>query len=86
MIWRELSRRFIMAVIYDKLWKLLQEKNMKRIEMQRKTGISGNILVRMGRNEYISIESIEKICCALHCSKDDILEFVNGDSVESEDQ
>lgn len=53
MIWRELSRRFIMAVIYDKLWKLLQEKNMKRIEMQRKTGISGNILARMGRNEYI---------------------------------
>ncbi len=42
-----------MAVIYDKLWKLLQEKNMKRIEMQRKTGISGNILARMGRNEYI---------------------------------
>ncbi len=39
----------------------------KRIEMQRKTGISGNILARMGRNEYISIESIEKICCALHC-------------------
>ena len=40
-----------MAVIYDKLWKLLQEKNMKRIEMQRKAGISGNILARMGRNE-----------------------------------
>lgn len=75
-----------MAVIYDKLWKLLQEKNMKRIEMQRKAGISGNILARMGRNEYISMESVEKICCVLHCSTDDILEFVNGDLVESEDQ
>ena len=75
-----------MAVIYDKLWKLLQEKNMKRIEMQRKAGISGNILARMGRNKYISMESIEKICCVLHFSTDDILEFVNGDLVESEDQ
>lgn len=75
-----------MAVIYDKLWKLLQEKNMKRIEMQRKAGISGNILARMGRNEYISMESVEKICCALHCGTDDILEFVNGDLAESEDQ
>lgn len=75
-----------MAVTYDKLWKLLQEKNMKRIEMQRKAGISGNILARMGRNEYISMESVEKICCVLQCSVDDILNFVNGDSVESEDQ
>ena len=40
----------------------------------------------MGRNEYISMESVEKIYCALHCSTDDILEFVNGDLVESEDQ
>lgn len=75
-----------MAVTYDKLWKLLQEKNMKKIEMQRKAGISGNILARMGRNEYISMESVEKICCVLQCSVDDILNFVNGDSVESEDQ
>ena len=59
---------------------------MKRIEMQRKAGISGNILARMGRNEYISMESVEKICCALHCRTDDILEFVNGVSAESEDQ
>ncbi len=75
-----------MAVAYDKLWKLLQEKNMKKIEMQRKAGISGNILARMGRNEYISMESVEKICCVLQCGADDILDFVNGDSVESEDQ
>lgn len=65
MIWRELSRRFIMAVIYDKLWKLLQEKNMKRIEMQRKTGISGNILARMGRNEYIQQKALKRY--VVHC-------------------
>ena len=38
-----------MAVNYNKLWRLLTDKNMKKIEMQYKTGISGNILARMGK-------------------------------------
>lgn len=65
-----------MAVTYEKLWKLLKENKMKKIEMQRKAGISGNILARMGKNEYISMESVEKICCVLNCRADDILEFI----------
>lgn len=65
-----------MAVTYKKLWELLKEKNMKKVEMQRKAGISGNILARMGKNEYISMESVEKICYVLDCRTDDILEFI----------
>lgn len=65
-----------MAVTYKKLWKLLKEKNMKKIELQRRAGISGNILARMGKNEYISLESVEKICYVLDCRTDDILEFM----------
>lgn len=38
-----------MGVSYNKLWKMLIDKNMKRIEMQYLTGISGNILARMGK-------------------------------------
>ena len=38
-----------MGVSYNRLWKLLIDKNMKRIEMQNLTGISGNILARMGK-------------------------------------
>jgi len=75
-----------MAVTYEKLWKLLKEKGMKKIELQRKAEISGNILARMGRNEYISMESVEKICHILHCGTDDILDFINEDSAESEDK
>lgn len=75
-----------MAVTYEKLWKLLKKRNMKKIEMQRKAGISGNILARMGRNEYISMESVEKVCYILHCGVDDILDFINEDSAESEDK
>lgn len=65
-----------MAVTYKKLWKLLKEKNMKKIELQRRAGISGNILARMGKDEYISMESVEKICYVLNCRIDDILEFI----------
>lgn len=49
---------------------------MKKIELQRRDGISGNILARMGKNEYISLESVEKICYVLDCRTDDILEFM----------
>lgn len=75
-----------MAVTYRKLWKLLEEKGMKKIELQRKAGISGNILARMGRDEYISMESVEKVCRILHCGVDDMLDFINEDSAESEDK
>ena len=51
-----------MGVSYNRLWKMLIDKNMKRIEMQYLTGISGNILARMGKNQYVSMETIEKIC------------------------
>ena len=44
-----------MSVSYNRLWKQLIDKNMKRIEMQHLTGISANILARMGKNQYVSI-------------------------------
>ena len=46
-----------MGVSYNRLWKMLIDKNMKRIEMQYLTGISGNILARMGKNQYVSMEN-----------------------------
>ncbi len=57
-----------MGVSYNRLWKMLIDKNMKRIEMQYLTGISGNILARMGKNQYVSMETIEKICKKLDCT------------------
>lgn len=75
-----------MSVTYEKLWKLLKEKGMKKIELQRKARISGNILARMGRDEYISMESVEKVCRILHCGVDDMLDFIDEDSAESEDK
>lgn len=68
-----------MVVSYNRLWKLLIDKNMKRIEMQNLTGISGNILARMGKNQYVSMETVEKICKKLGCSIDEMMEFNNDE-------
>ena len=68
-----------MGVSYNRLWKLLIDKNMKRIEMQNLTGISGNILARMGKNQYVSMETVEKICKMLGCSIDEMMEFTDDE-------
>ena len=64
-----------MSVEYSKLWDILKHRNMKKIELQKAAKISGNILARLGNNEYVSMETIEKICRTLDCSADDILQF-----------
>ena len=71
-----------MGVSYNRLWKMLIEKNMKRIEMQYLTGISGNILARMGKNQYVSMETIEKICKKLDCTMDEMMEFTDDEKQE----
>ena len=64
-----------MSVEYSKLWDILKNRNMKKIELRKAAKISGNILARLGNNEYVSMETIEKICRTLDCSADDILQF-----------
>lgn len=66
-----------MPVSYNKLWKMLIDKNLKRTDLKECAGISFNVLAKMGKDETISMESIEKICIALNCNVGDILEIVN---------
>ena len=69
--------RLFMSVSYNRLWKQLIDKNMKRIEMQHLTGISANILARMGKNQYVSMETVEKICKKMNCTIDEMMEFID---------
>lgn len=64
-----------MAVSYKKLFHLLIDRDIPATELSEKAGFSANILTRLRRGQYISLESIEKICCVLECGVDDILEF-----------
>lgn len=69
-----------MAVSYKKLFHLLIEKNMTNAQLQQEAGFSANIITRLKRNGYISLESVESICRVLNCGVDDILEFVLEDN------
>ena len=48
---------------------------MTNAQLADKAGVSANIITRIKKNQYISLESVEKLCMALDCSVDDILEF-----------
>ena len=61
-----------MAVTYKKLFHLLIDKGMTNAELMGKAGFSANIITRIKRDNYISLE---KICKTLNCGVDDILEF-----------
>jgi DNA-binding Xre family transcriptional regulator len=65
-----------MSVSYKKLFHLMIEKNITAPHLQKQAGFSGNILTRLRRNSYVSLQSIETICRVLDCKIDDILEFV----------
>ena len=71
-----------MAVSYKKLFHLLIEKDMTNAQLQQQAGFSANIITRLKRNGYISLESIESICRVLNCGVDDILEFVPDEKEE----
>ena len=68
-----------MAVSYKKLFHLLIDKGMTNAELMEKAGFSANIITRIKRDNYISLDTIEKICKTLNCGVDDILEFTTGD-------
>ena len=68
-----------MAVSYKKLWKVLIDKEMKKTDLIKEAGITSNILARMGNNQYIALDSLEKICIALKCDIGDVVEFVKED-------
>ena len=54
-----------MPVSYDRLWKILIDKKMKRSDLKYVAGISFNVLAKMGKTEFVSMESLYKICTAL---------------------
>jgi DNA-binding Xre family transcriptional regulator len=66
-----------MAVCYKKLWKLLIDKNMNKTELRMVTGITTTALAKLGRNENVNTEVLVKICKALECNIEDIMEIVD---------
>ncbi len=62
-------------VSYDKLWILLINRHMSRTELRLKAGLSTSALAQLGKNDYVSLKIIEKICNALDCDISDVVEL-----------
>lgn len=64
-----------MAISYKKLWKLLIDRDMKKKDLQQLACVSAASITKLGRNENVNTEIIEKICLALRCDVGDIMEI-----------
>ena len=73
-----------MAVSYNKLWKMLIDKEMSRTQMRLKAGISTKALAKLGKNKSANIDILIKICVALECDITDIMEIVDNKSATIE--
>ena len=65
------------ARTYKKLFHLMIDRGMTNAELMEKAGCSANIITRLKRDNYLSLDTIEKICKTLDCGVDDILEFTD---------
>ncbi len=63
-----------MALSYNKLWKLLIDKNLKKSELHELTGLSPSTIAKLTRGENVNTDVLEKICNALNCEISDIVE------------
>ncbi len=65
-----------MNISYKKLWKLLIDRDMKKKDLEKVAGISNYVISKMTRNENITVETVGKICKALNCTPNDMMEFM----------
>ena len=66
----------MMAVSYKKLWKLLIDKDIKKKDLSVKAGVSPATITKMGKGGHVTTEVLVKICTALECTMNDIVEIV----------
>lgn len=66
-----------MAISYKKLWKLLIDRDLKKKDLSALAGISSASVTKLGKNENVNTEILEKICKALDCDISDIMEITD---------
>ena len=65
-----------MKLSYKKLWVMLVERDMKKTELSELSNISMTSIAKLGRNENVNTEILNKICLALECDVSDIMEVM----------
>lgn len=71
-----------MSFSYKKLWKLIIEYDMNKTQLREGAGISSATLAKLGKNEKVSLDALEKICKSLNCDISDIIEYVSEEKNE----
>ena len=71
-----------MGVSYNRLWKLMIDKRISKTELTHIAGISTNAMAKLGRDEDVRMAVLEKICSALNCKIEDIVEIQNDDNTD----
>ncbi|MFR1832959.1 MAG: helix-turn-helix domain-containing protein [Lachnospiraceae bacterium] len=74
-----------MSVDYSKLWKLLIDKKINKSQLKEAAHISTNAVAKLGKNEKVSLDTLEKICSALNCHIEDIMDFVHNEGDKDND-
>lgn len=64
-----------MEVSYNRLFKLLIDKNLKKTDLAKGAGIGQNTLAKLSKNQFVSMEVLLKICCFLDCNIEDVVEI-----------
>ena len=67
-----------MEISYNRLFKLLIDKGMKKTELAKVAGLTPGTLAKLSKNQTVSMDSLIKICTTLDCSFDDIVEIINN--------
>lgn len=73
-----------MTISYNKLWKLLIDKNMTKTDLKNVTGMNSVTLANMGKDKFVSLRMIDKICDELDCDVNDIMEHIASKNIERE--
>ena len=71
-----------MAISYNRLWKLLIDRKMKKKDLVEAAGVSWSTIVKMGRDEHVSTDILVKICAALGCEVDEVMEIVRKENAQ----
>ena len=71
-----------MAVSYKKLWKLLIDKGLNKTQLCAEAGITTNAMARLDRDKDVRVEVLVKICSALNCTMDDIMEIIPDHDIQ----
>lgn len=65
-----------MGVSYNKLFKLLIDRNMKKKDLQRAANLSPASVTKLAKNEYVSMDVLVKVCCALNVNIGDVMDVI----------